>query len=145
MHNTVLFSYVLPPPSRLTIIADTIRFTYRPIFLLQKLWGMTPTLILSLHVVLIGIIDHSCSPQKLLNLAIKQRRILLAKITPRRKVHHFLPPFIHSIGADVHNSGISVQNPNAAGNQPGGNLVRDLLRQAAQYAYQPSSCMYAHC
>lgn len=29
-------------------------------------------------------------------------------------------------------SGISVQNPNAAGNQPGGNLVRDLLRQAAQ-------------
>ncbi|CAL1701812.1 unnamed protein product [Somion occarium] len=29
-------------------------------------------------------------------------------------------------------SGLSVQNPNAPGNQPGGHLVRDLLRQAAE-------------
>lgn len=29
-------------------------------------------------------------------------------------------------------SGISVQNPNARGNVPGGDLVRDLLRRAAE-------------
>ena len=94
VHNTVSFSCPPPPPSRLTIFLDAIRFAHRSVFLLQKLWGMTSILISSLHVVLIGLIDHPCSPQKLLNLAIKQRRILLAKITPRRKVHHFLPPFI---------------------------------------------------
>ncbi|KAI0074896.1 hypothetical protein K474DRAFT_1664893 [Panus rudis PR-1116 ss-1] len=34
-------------------------------------------------------------------------------------------------------SGISVQNPDAQGNQPGGNLVRDLLRRAAESGLAP--------
>ena len=43
-------------------------------------------------------------------------------------MHALFPPHTHS--------GISVQNPDRAGSAPGGNLVRDLLRRAAEYVFE---------
>ena len=50
---------------------------------------------------------------------------------------------VESQSADAHTfSGISVQNPDRAGAPPGGDLVRDLLRRAAEYVYRFIYYMY---
>ena len=43
-----------------------------------------------------------------------------------------LPPHTDA-DIDLVFSGISVQNPNARGNAPGGRMVQDILRRAAEY------------
>lgn len=59
-------------------------------------------------------------------------RLSSAAPAPRVRVAEGL---IHILLPASLSSGISVQNPDRAGPAPGGNLVRDLLRRAAEYVF----------